>query len=182
MDSKITSSRAKRAGAFTLMEMMVAMAVSGLALGAMATFVLYSARSFNAMFNYADLEQKTQIAVNTLSREIRQAQAVMYYATNELIFRDYDGNLLTYSWNPTSRALVRVKNNQAKVLLTECDYLAFEVWQRSPIQNTWSNYPTLAITNAKLVSVNWRCSRTILGVTMNTETVQNSKIVIRNNY
>ena len=39
-----------------------------------------------------------------------------------------------------------------------------------------SNNPAIC----KLVSVSWRCSRTILGQKVNTESVQTAKIVIRN--
>lgn len=181
MECKITFTSSKRPRGFTLVELMIAIAISSLVLAALTSFVLFSMKSFAAMFNYVDLEQKSQNAVNTLTREIRQAQALTYFTTTELAFRDYDSNLLTYSWSPNSRALVRVKNGETKALLTECDNLSFDIWQRSPIQGTWSNYSATIVTNTKLVNVSWTCSRKILGATLNTESVQTAKIVIRNN-
>jgi molybdopterin biosynthesis enzyme len=180
MEFRTTSTKPSRRSAFSLVELLVAIGLAGLLVTAIASFVLYSARSFAAMFNYADMEQKSQVAIDTLSRDIRQTAAVTHYTTNELVFRDYDDKLLTFSWTPESRALVRVKEGVTKVLLTECNYLRFDVWQRTPIQNTWSNHPTAIVTNAKIVNVSWTCSRKILGAELTTESVQTSKIVIRN--
>lgn len=173
-----TTSTSRRA--FTLVEVLISIGISGLLLAALASFTLYAAKSFAAMFNYVDLEQKSQIALDTLSREVRQAQVLTYYSSNELVFRDYDSNLLSYTWTPKSRALVRVKQGEKKVLLTECDSVNFDVWQRTPVKDSWSNYPTAFITNAKVVSVSWTCSRKMFNGAMNTEAVQTAKIVIRN--
>jgi hypothetical protein len=115
-----------------------------------------------------------------MSREVRGSQYLTSYNTNSVTFLDNDGALLTFSWSPVSRALVRVKSGTVKTLLTECDYMRFDLWQRTPISGTWSNYTTATITNAKLVNVSWRCSRKIMGAAMTTESVQTSKIVIRN--
>jgi hypothetical protein len=169
------------AAAFSLVELCFAIAITTLALAAMSTFVLYSGKSFAAVVNYVDLEQKSQVAIDTMSREIRQVTGLAYYSTNTLIFTNIDGTPLTYSWSPLSRSLMRIAGDQKKVLLNDCDFLNFEIWQRSPISGVWSNYPATTINNAKLVNVSWKCSRKILGATLNTESVQTAKIVIRNN-
>lgn len=160
---------------------MVAVAITGLTFAALGSFTLYSGRSFAAIWNYVDMEQKSQVAIDTMSREIRNTKQVEAYATNWISFRHIDGKLLTYSWLPASRQLVRVKEGEDKtVLLKECSELSFTVWQRSPIKGTWDNYTTATLTNSKLVNVKWRCARRILGIAMNSESVQTSKIVIRN--
>lgn len=160
---------------------MVALAISGIAFAALGSFTLYSGKSLAGMVNYVDMEQKSQLAIDTMSREVRNCLALTDYATNSISLRCLDGTRLTYSWDPGSKALVRVKDGEgAKVLLKQCDYLSFAVWQRTPISGTWDNYTSSSITNAKLVNVSWKCSRRIMGIAMNTESVQTSKIVIRN--
>lgn len=175
-----TEQRRQPRQGFTLVEMMVAMGIASLAFAALGSFILYSGKSFAAMFNYVEMEQRSQYAIDSMGREIRNSFYVASYSTHAITLRDGDGELLTFSWSPSSRALVRVKGGATKTLLSECDYIAFSVWQRSPISGTWDNYSTATVTNAKLVNVNWRCSRKILGATVNTESVQTSKIVIRN--
>jgi hypothetical protein len=65
------------------------------------------------------------------------------------------------------------------MLLTNVDFLSFQIFQRNPVAGTYDTYPTSSATNCKLVSVSWICSRSILGSKLNTESVQTAKIVIR---
>lgn len=180
MDFKIIFTRRRGARAFTLADTMVAVAITGLTFAALGSFTLFSGRSFAAIWNYVDMEQKSQIAIDTMSREVRNTLQVTHFGSNTLSFRHIDGSTLTYSWDPTSKSLVQVKNGEKKVLLTDCNELSFTLWQRSPIKGTWNNYTTATLTNSKLVNVRWRCTRSILGIAMNSESVQTSKIVIRN--
>src|SRR5262245_22325825 len=89
----------------TLSEMSVAIAVSSLILTALLSFTVYAAKSFVAVENYVDLEQKSQIALDTMTRDIRETQCLSNYTTrvvagqtvtNSLTFRDFDNELLTF--------------------------------------------------------------------------------------
>ncbi|MBI4659259.1 MAG: hypothetical protein HY735_10495, partial [Verrucomicrobia bacterium] len=53
------------------------------------------------------------------------------------------------------------------------------IYQRNPIGGTYDQYPTGAASTCKLVQLRWICSRKILGVAKNTESVQSAKVVIR---
>ena len=70
-----------------------------------------AARSFVALSNYNDLDQASRNALDTMSREIRQTRSLTSYATNQLVFQDFDGAQLTYVWNPSPsvRTLSRIK-------------------------------------------------------------------------
>lgn len=178
---RITFTKRRASRAFTLVDALIGIAISGIAFAALASFTLYCGKSLAGMVNYVDMEQKSQLAIDTMSREIRNCLSLTAYETNAISLRCLDGTRLTYSWSPDSKALVRVKDGEVtRPLLKQCDYLRFAVWQRTPINGTWDNYSSSSITNAKLVNVSWKCSRRILGVAMNTESVQTSKIVIRN--
>src|SRR5689334_15089581 len=72
MEFKITNhSRARRG--FTLVEMIVAVAVGCLLLAALATLYVFSMRSFASMANYSDLNNKSRYASDIVSRDIRCA-------------------------------------------------------------------------------------------------------------
>ena len=170
----------------------MAIAVSGVILTALVSFTVYAAKSFVGMQNYVDLEQKSQNALDTLTRDIRQTQYLItnttrtvngQTVTNSVTFMDFDANHLTFKY--LGNTLVREKSSPSGVvlensmLLTNVDYLTFLTFQRNPIPYTDSQFRTTNAVNCKLISVSWVCSRTILGSRQNTESVQTAKIVIR---
>ena len=165
----------------TLVELMVAVAIGALILAAVGKLSLFTARSFVALGNYNDLDQASRNALDIMSREIRQTRGLTTYATNRLDFKDYDGFPLTYVWDPNPNALTlsRIKGAQTKVLLRQCDFLSFGIYQRNPT-NDFKFYSTTVPAQVKLINVSWRCSRQIFQKKVNTESVQTAKIVIRN--
>ena len=165
--------------AYTLVEFMVAMGISALVILAVTSFLLYSGKSFAGLANYVDLEKNSQVALDTMTRDIRQASFLNSFSTNQLTFVDGDGLTLNYTYSPSARTLTKSKSGTNKVLLTECDYLNFSIYQRNAIGGTYDQFPTAQATNCKLINVNWVCSRQILGTKLTTESVQTAKIVLR---
>jgi type II secretory pathway component PulJ len=171
---------------FTLLDLLVGTAVSSVIMTVLISFTVYAAKSMAAMTNYVDLEQKSQNALDTMTSDIRATKFLVSYGTKQLngvtitnviTFKDSDDQDLTFNY--TDNVLLKQKGGQSTVLLTNVDYLSFQVFKRNPVPNTYEQYPTSDATNCKLVSVSWICSRGILGSRMNTESVQTAKIVIR---
>jgi Tfp pilus assembly protein PilW len=166
--------------------MLVSMGVGGIVLVAVAMLSIFSSRSFVAMGNYMDLDKASRNALDNLTRDVRQTIALTSYATNNLVFTDFDNNTLTFNWNPNTKQLTRTKSGATKVLLNQCDYLAFKISQRNPVPGQFNFYPATNTSGVydpslcKLVDVSWRCSRQILQKKVNTESVQTAKIVLRN--
>lgn len=170
----------RSAAGVTLVEYMVAIAVGSLVLLATASLSLYSGRSFAGLANYADLNAKSLTAIDMLTRDTRQAVGLTSFSTNQLVFDTGPGNSpLTFTYSPTDRTLIRIQGADKKVLLRDCDFLKFSVYQRSPLAGTYDQYPTAVPGTGKVVEVTWICSRTILGARVNTENAQTAKIVIR---
>jgi Tfp pilus assembly protein PilW len=167
----------------TILEMLLAFSLALVVFTVLAKATLFAARSYVALSNYNDLDQASQNALDTMSREIRQTTALTGIGTNgtqSLTFSNWDGGTLTYAWDPTTRNLVRKKTGQAdRILLTQCDSLVFNVSQRNP-SNNFTFYPASGTNTAKLVDITWTCSRQILQAKVNTESVQTAKIVLRN--
>jgi hypothetical protein len=172
--------------AMTLSELSVATAVSAIILTALIGFTVYASRTFAAMGNYVDLEQRSQYALDTMVRDIRTTQGLSNYGTitvdgvtmtNEVTFTDYDGYPLTFVY--TNNSLLRTKTNDITMLLTNVDYLSFQIFQRNTVGGSFNQFPTQEAGKCKLIAVSWICSRSILGSRMNTESVQTAKIVIR---
>lgn len=177
MDCKITST--KRCAGVTLTELLISVGLAGLVMMAIASLTFFSGRSFAALSNYVDLDSYSRKALDSMSQEIRQVNSLSSFTTNKLVFVDYDGQPLTYQYFPALRELRRIKGVSTRVLLPECDFLQFMVFQRNPVGGGYDIYPTATADTAKLVQLQWVCSRKIFGAKANTESVQSAKIVIR---
>ena len=175
--------RRSKNGGFTLVEVLIMSAIATVVVAAVLIFTLFATRSFVALGNYNDLDKTSRNALDRMSREIRQTEALTAYATNKLTFKDYDGATLVYQWTPPAGTnaghLDRTKNSSTTTLLTQCDYLNFGISQRNP-SNGFTFYPTTNLSSVKLIDMNWRCSRKILQLKVNIESVQTAKIVMRN--
>jgi prepilin-type N-terminal cleavage/methylation domain-containing protein len=172
--------RRRRAGV-SLVEILVAIAIGSIVTLGLGAFSLFTGRGFAGLMNYAELENQSRTALDKMSKEIRQTARLTDYTSNKLVFLDYDAKTLTFEYKPSSRALTRAKDGLTDNLLTECDTLNFAIFQRNTTNGTYDQYPTsVQASNTKVVQVSWTCSRTITGTKVNTETVQSTKIVIRN--
>ena len=165
--------------AFTVIEMTVAFGLATIVAAAVATTSLFTARSFQAAGNYSDLHRASRQTLETMSRDIRQAKVLTSFATNQIVFSDLTNGTFSYTWDSTAGTLTRVYNGHSRVMLKNCDSLAFHISQRTP-SNNFTFWPANGATNAKLIDVNWVCSRPLFGQKANTESIQTAKITIRN--
>jgi prepilin-type N-terminal cleavage/methylation domain-containing protein len=186
-------SRRKRARGFTLMETLVVLALSSILLVFAASLWLFGSRSFVAMSNYTDLDAKSRSALDLMSREIRQATGVTAFQNSRSIKQltvtnAVDGTATTYTWNAAQRTLVCNQTGRPdQVYLTECDLWVFQFYQRAPqMGGSYVFFPATNTAGAydlsicKLINMTWKCSRTILGSKLNTESVQTAQVVLRN--
>jgi prepilin-type N-terminal cleavage/methylation domain-containing protein len=169
--------------AFTLVELLVALGVGSILLVAVLSLSFFSARSFAALTNYVDLDNLSRNALDIMTREIRQADALVGFSSSRMDFRHTASSgtayTISYVYNPEARTLSRIEGGQTRILLRECDFLEFTTYQRNHIAGTWDQFPTSDLATCKLVQLAWVCSRTILGARVNTESVQSAKVVIR---
>ena len=162
-----------------LVELIVALAIGLILLVALCALAYYSNYSFVSLTNYVDLDRFNRNAMDTMTKEMRQAKKVTSYETNTVTFEDFDGLSLTYTYSPGAKTLTRVKNGSSAVLLRDCDSLYFTIAQRNPVAGTYDVYPVATAGTAKVINVTWRCSHSIFGRVANTENVQTARIVIR---
>jgi prepilin-type N-terminal cleavage/methylation domain-containing protein len=186
-------SQATRTCGSTLPEFMVAVAIGSLLLAMAASLWLFGSRSFAAMGNYTDLDNKSRSTLDLMSRDIRQATAVTAFnnqmpnksltVTNTLL-----GTGSTYAWKASTHTLVCQKPGQPdQALLTECDTWDFQLFQRAPQKGgTYAFFPATNsagvydLSICKLINMSWKCSRSIIGSRLNTESVQTAQVVLRN--
>lgn len=173
-------------GGFALLEAVIAAGIATLLILAICSFTMFSSKSFAALFNYVDLDDVNKLAMDRITRDIRQANRVTAAVTNALTgkvtsitLENPDATLTTYTYNPTLRILTRTRSGATHVILEGCDRLAFRLCQRNPVGGTYDVFDASGPALCKVVDVSWTCSRTIMGRKENTESVQTARIVIR---
>jgi hypothetical protein len=164
----------------TLPELLVTLAVTGVVLAGLASFFIFSNRSFAAIANYAELSGQSRNAGDVLSRDIRCAIAVASFTSNQIVLRAADGIKITYTYDPVGRTLARAKGTTKRTLLKGVDSLDFSLYQRPATNAAYGKFAAATTGNTKLVAFRWICSRTIMGTKMDTESIQTAMIDLRN--
>jgi hypothetical protein len=170
-----------RAGA-TLVETMVFSMIAVILIAAAFSFGIFCAKSYAAMLNYSELDRNSRTCLDRLTRDLRQGRFVSKLADDEIVIMGQDDISIQYKFDALLKTLTRIRSGTGERLLTECSSLKFTGYQRNPIAGTYDQYPLSTnnfSTTCKLVQVNWKCSRSIIGIALNTESVQTAKIVLR---
>src|SRR5689334_3343071 len=97
-----TKADKRRTRGFTLVEVLVATAIAGLVATVIAALSYFTSRSFVAATNYTDMALKSRMALDNMSRAIRQSRQVTAYSTNSITLMDASGNTVQYALNPST--------------------------------------------------------------------------------
>ena len=175
-------------GAWTLVEMMVAVGIFALGGAVLMGLYLFSVKSMAAMYNYSVLDQNNRQAMDLLTREIRQSKKVLNYTTNSITVQTANddgstGPSVTYSFSPSVKKLLRSSSDgTTRVLLNDCNLLSFQLFTRCPSNAVFGSFP-VAINNwqqtVKVLQLTWKTSMTLPSGIVNSENVQTARIVIR---
>lgn len=173
MECKITATRQK---GFTLSEVVISLALVVVLTGALGSLYVHSTRTFVESANYMDLDNQSRVALNRMSRIIRQADALTYYSSNKLTFL-VGTNFVSFTYYPGQRTLRQETPGTSKALLNDCDYVNYGIYQRN-LTNSYDYYPAATVASCKVVQVDWGCSRMVLGKS-NTAAAVSARVVIR---
>ena len=174
--------------AYTIVEIMVAVAIFSISALALSTIFLFSIRSYAAMANYAVLDQKNRQAMDQLTYEIRQAQNVVGYTSNttssSLTITNGDGVQVTYTFDsPNQRVTRTASDGTSRTLLTNCALLNFNLYMRPPTNGSFDVYPVDLTTNwqqtVKVVQLSWKTAMMLPPARVTSEDIQTARIVIR---
>jgi Tfp pilus assembly protein PilW len=192
LKASIASSRRHREGGMTLVEIMIASAISTVVIAIVAVLVIFAVRSFAALANYQVLDQASSSAADHMSREVREATGVSSFknvgTTKWILFANTNASpnyTIRYEWTQAAKTLTSQRSDQAEpeVLLEGCERWDFTFQQRTPLRGPAFGFSTNMVNpvEAKLVTMTWKCTRALGGTGLfNTESVQTAQIVIRN--
>jgi Tfp pilus assembly protein PilW len=175
----IARSRRSLAGE-TLSSTLIGLMMAGMLLCALGVVYLFASRSFASLNDLIDLDSSSRLALDKISRDIRQADRLSACTSNVLTLQ-FGTNNLIYQWSPDAKTLTRrFANEPSKTILRDCNFLRYDIFRRNLTNGSYDYYPAAVATNTKVVQVTLGCSRTVLGRSSGTSGFQSAKIVIRN--
>ena len=174
--------RLKRVVGWTLLEMMIGMAVFTISGAAVGSVYMFSLRSFQSLSNYSVLDGQNREALDIISRELREAKSISSfdnYLQNKLVFVDGNNKTVTYQFNRYSKTLTRSSGSINTVLLTNCSLINFRLGTRA-VSTNYVYDPTSDPDHAKIIDLTWKTSKSLLNNRITqSENVQTARIVIR---
>ena len=170
-----------------LAELLVALGLASVVLTVLMMLFLFGLRSFASLGNYASLSGQSRLAMDRMSREIRQASAVVDANTNLpvkwLVLSDtttIPPAIIRYAWDSATGVLTCEQTGQPpRTNLTGCDEFDFAFFQRSP-SNAWTFYPSADTNSCKLIRFSWKCSRAVPGQARINQDMLTTEVVLRN--
>lgn len=164
----------------TLIEMMVAVGVGFIVLMIIGTVFMSSNRMFAELGNYVGMNQASQQVLERMTRDIRKSRDLVSFATNRIEFNYAGPTNLTFTYHPIARQLIRSMTGQPDTcIMTNCDFLQFSMYKNAPLAGGTVGQTTDPGLG-KCIQVTWKCSRTVLGLTRDSENIEQALIVIRN--
>jgi prepilin-type N-terminal cleavage/methylation domain-containing protein len=183
----------KPAAGFTLVEVMVTLFAALILSAAFISLSYFTSLSFHMMGNYSDLDSQSRNAVDILGREIRNSSRLLAYSTGSpkylLLTNASAGTSDKITYNSSTSNLVLTTTYYSssqpqlnKSLLINCDLFNFSLYNRAPniTSTNITFYPATNASSCKVINFSWKCSRTVLGSKLNTESVQTAQISLRN--
>ena len=180
MASKPTGIKRSRAG-FTLIEMMVSVALCMLLLAGLVSLYCFGISSFASTATYAELSQKTRHASDVISRDVRSALYVDPTSTGTKLVLGMPSGTVTYTYDQVAQTLVRSTPSESLSLLSGIDWLNFTMYQRpTSSSQPYESLPLATTGSAKMVAFKWNCSRRIVGSQYDTQVLEAGIVELRN--
>jgi hypothetical protein len=160
MECRITSHAKRHRAGFSFVELSIALGLSSVLVLVLASLSLYTSKRFVATAASTELSYKSRNALDLLTSDLRQMTSLTNFTTNSITVLDLATNTTSYTWDSATKQLQRVKNGGVRILLEECDWLAFSMFKASPIDGQLDVEPTTKTKECKALKVEWTCSRT----------------------
>lgn len=177
---KPTSARSAGSG---IVEYLIVIGIVSILVLVVTSLFMSSTTQIARAFNYCDMNASSQLAMDSLSRDIRNATRVISCTNHgshvELELEELDGTNLMYIYNPNNKTLRRRgKDMGTTVLLRQCESLTFSLGKRS-LTGGFDIVPNASAAECKVVNVSWKCGRAVLGQSGARENATTGQIVIR---
>jgi Tfp pilus assembly protein PilV len=178
---------------FSLVELAVTLGIGSIVLVVLGMLSFYGLQSFFVMGNCAALDDKSRLASNQITREMRQATRVVRYDVKPegkllVLTNSLEGYSVEYFWDAETRTVSCNKTDQSpSICLSDCDVWNASFFQNFPVASMSSPYlsatngvGTLDLNQARIVSLSWKCSRPVAVSKTRTESAHTFRVALRN--
>lgn len=183
--------RRVRTRGFSLVELLVATAMSGIVLAGVMAAVLMIARSGYLLNNYIDMEKEARAALETIAVDARVTQEVSWQRADDaspltgIILTSPDGISVRYDYDSASGTLRRTEGGKVRVLITGIRSLTFSAYQYANdpgVQPINSATNTLTSLNGltKMLQISLSSGRSRSSLVDATNNVVSARYVLRN--
>jgi len=180
MASKPTGTKRQAAG-FTLVEMMVCVALCMLLLAGLASLYCYTIGSFASIVSYAELDQKTRHASDVISRDVRSALYVDPSTSGSKLVLGMPSGTVSYVYDAVAGTLVRSAPSESLNLLSGIGSLSFTLYQRPTSGSLpYETLPLATAGSAKMIAFKWNCSRRIVASRSDSQILEAGIVELRN--
>lgn len=174
---------ASRRRGFTLVEVMIAAALSTFVLTAIMTTFLFMGRSGVNLQNYSDMEAQGRRALERFAEDVRQASAISYTTASHITLT-VNGAAVQYKYDSTTQIFSRISGTTTTNLITKIvvgsfAFKAYNVLGTELALVTAANL-TAAGTNTKQLQISLQASRTDKTVAQATNLVLSARYILRN--
>lgn len=191
MNSNLPKQR--RNAGFSLVEMLIAVTIATSVIGVVAVISVDTALHYAAIGNYVTMADQSRNAMDMISREVRSSNALIAFSTNTPVYLELSNStsstITTIYYDNTNSYLSMSKTGQSnRVLLTQCNFWTFSLYNRHPLIN--SNdiyfYPStnysgqVDASRTKVINMSWKCTRSVLGTKLDSQSVQTAQVILRN--
>jgi Tfp pilus assembly protein PilW len=182
------ASRLRRAGGFTLVEMMIGATISSFVLAAMMTTFLFMGRSGANVQNYNDMEVQARNALEYFAEDVRQASAVTWSSTDSVTLT-VGTTSITYAYSSTAKNFRRTVVVTAtstttwnRVVVTGITNFAFSAYNISGnnVALATTGDRTAANGSTKQIQISLEAARSNRTVVAATNTVLSARFILRN--
>jgi len=120
--------RTKRA--FTLVEVMVVVVLSGLIMGGVMTSYIAVLKSSLRLWNYEKMERESNLGLETFARDVRMAKAIVWGSSTSItltvpLASGGTDRVVTYSWQSSTKTFRKSEGGNATVLVRDVQSFAF---------------------------------------------------------
>lgn len=168
--------RAQKASGFTLVELMIGMALAGLVLAGVAMTLNMWARSSMSLGNYADMSGNSRRALDVFAYDVRMANNVSVSSSTTFTFTAYDagsGNAtVTYSFDAGANTLTRNYDGVSSIILDDVEQFGFSYLDLN-------RAATIDALSVKVVQIEAVLLKQVLNLN-NTDEIISARFMLRN--
>ena len=172
----------RAARGFTLVEVLMGAALSGMILAGVLSTFLFLGRSGVNVQNYNDMESQARKALEYFAEDVRQASAISWASTTSITLT-VNTVPIVYSYDSSTHKFTRRLGSETKELLTGITSFPFKGYTITGVELTDLSTAAL-LTNAgrvtKQLQISLEAARAKTTVVTATNTVLSARFILRN--